>query len=654
MDPIRITGFGGIMPRTSERLIPGNAAQIAVNCKVSSGELVPFKAPDMVYSSTKTGPLLSIGRIVEGGSDYWLAWASDVDVVKSPLLGTAKWCFTGDAEPRITTMAMAISGGGNTYPNTYYTLGVPAPITAPTVGASGGSGAAVTRYYCYTFYSAWDEEGGVSPVSAMTTGKVDDTWAISAMDAAPPNTGTVTGAYTTSTEFTDTVNHWLRVGEEVVIASTTMVVTAITSTKKFKVAGDYHTETAWARKAPWNTMTKRLYRTSGTLATFEMVAEGITTTTYNDTLTDIQIPGDELISADWSMPPVDLKGLIMLPSGASAGFAGNKMYVSEPDQLHAYPEKYTIKTNFPIVGIGCFASGLVIATESKPYVVQGVEPGQMTSTAWDEVLPCVSKRSLVSLGSSVLYASPSGLISVGPGGVDVFSLPYFTEAEWANYAPSTMVSALAGRRLYLRYTHESVSRVLIFNLLGDQNYLTEAHVDADEIYGDDTNGRLYLAFGTDIYEFDPSDGYTLSQDWQSKELVLAKPANLGAAKVTFEQAIDPAVEAAILAEIAAVVAANGVILATGNAHGSFNGYAYNGTRINGSDMAVPPETPPANQVTFQFYAGGSLRSSRTVSDNRTFKLPSGYKADTASVRVQSQCKINSIELAETAKSLAGA
>lgn len=655
MGATRITDFGGIIPRRSERLLPDNAAQIAVNCKLSSGELVPLNAPASKYVSSKTGPLLAIARIVEGASSYWLTWPYDVDVVKTPIVGTLRWAFTGDGEPRITTMAKAIAGGGNTYPNEYFVLGVPQPITAPTVTPSGGVGATVDRYYCYTFYSAWDEEGAVSPVSAIASGKVDGTWDIAAMDAAPPNSGTVTGAFASgATEFTDTVNHWLRVGEEVVIDSTTMVVTAVTSTVKFKVAGDYSAETAWARKAPWNTMTKRLYRTTGSLGTFELVADAISATTYSDTLTDAQIPGDELISADWDLPPVDLTGLFLLPSGSLAGFTGNKLKVSEPYQPHAWPAKYDITTNHTIVGAAAFDSGIAIGTDSTPYIVTGVEAGQMSSRAWGEVLPCLSKRSVVGIGDAVLYASSSGTKAVNISGVIDWSLPYFTEQEWPDFAPATMVSAFAKRRLYVRYTSAGVSRVLIFNLMGDQDYLTEAHVNADEIYGDETDGTLYLSYGSDIYEFDPSTEYPLAQDWQGKEIVLPAPANLGAAKVVFDPAISASVQAAILAEIAAVEAANAAILATGNAKGAYNAHAWNVSRWNGSDVAVPPAVPPANQVIFMLYAGGELKCARTISTSRAFSLPSGYKSDTLSVRVQSQCKIKSVEIGATKKALAQA
>lgn len=656
MGAIRLTQFGGIIPRTSERLIPDNAAQVAVNCRLSSGELEPFNAGAKRYTSAKTGPLLAIHRIEESGADAWLGWPYDVDVVKASLYGTARWCFTGDGEPRITTLAAALSGSGNDYPHTAYTLGTPKPVTAPTVGHSGGTGSATDRFYAYTFYAAWDTvdfEGAVSPISALTTGKVDGTWAITGMDSTPPNSGTVTGAYASSkTEFTDTVDTFLRVGEQVVISGATLTVTDITSSKKFKVAGDYHLATTWARKAAFpGTLYKRLYRSTGTTGQFQLVAEGITGTTYNDTLTDSQIPGDELITATWEMPPAGLTGLFALPSGSMGGWVGNKAWFSEPDQPHAWPPEYAMQADYPIVGAECFGSGVALATTSWPFLIQGIEPGQMSGQSWKEALPCVSKRSVVSLGDMVIYASQGGLIGAGPSGVSVWSLPYFTEKEFKTYMPATMVSAMVERRLYVRYSKNNSTRTLIFNLTGDDQYLTEAHFDADDIHGDMTNGHLHYAFGSDIYEFDPADGYTLSQDWMSKEIILPMAQNLGAAKVNFIQAIDPVQAAAITAKIAAVTAANAAKVATGKVHGAWNTVGYNAQFWNGSDLEVPPAVPPANEVTFQLYVNGAVKGSRTVTDNKVFTLPSGYKSDNLAVRVQSQCRIKSVEIGETPNSL---
>ncbi len=655
MGAITLTRFGGILPRTSERLVPDNAAQVAVNCRLSSGELEPFNAPAKVYTSAKTGPLLAIHRIDEAGAEAWLAWAKDADVVKAPLFGTGRWCFTGDGEPRITTRAAAVTGAGNNYPAVAYTLGTPKPVTAPTATPSGGVGAATNRYYGYTFYADWDGlefEGAISPLSDLIAGKVDDTWAITGMDAAPPNNGTATGVYGAGvTTFTDTAPHWLRAGEEVVIAGVTLAVTEV-SGLTFKVAGDYSAATTWARKASFpGTIKRKLYRSTGTTGQFQLVAEGITATTYNDTLTDSQIPGDELISASWEMPPTDLKGLIVLPSGALLGFTGNKARLSEPYQPHAWPTEYEIVADHTIVAAAHFGTGVVLATESRPFIIQGIEPGQMSGESWNEPLPCLSKRSAVSLGDMVLYASHAGIIGVNGGGARVWSIGYFTDREFLKRNPATMISAVAGRRLFVLYESDNGTRALIFNLNGDDGYLIEAHFDASELFGDETNGKFYFAAGSAIYEFDPSSGYAMQQDWMSKEIVLPAPMNLGAAKVNFERAIDPAQAAGIIAEIAAVEAANTALVASGKVNGGWNMAGYNTTAWNGSEIVSPPSNPPENTVTFMLYADGAFKCFRSVTSNRVFRLPSDYKAESVSVRVLSQCKVKSVEIGPTPKSI---
>lgn len=662
MGAIRIpsegVGFGGISPRTSPRLLNPNAAQVAVNCRVSNGELVPIHRGVVRFNSGVTGPLVAIHRIADSGTEAWLAWPFDTDVVRAPLFGVARWCYTGDGEPRITTLAAATSSADDTYPSEAYTLGTPKPVTAPTVSPSGGSGSTVERYYRYAFYSDWtdvDLEGAASPISALTSGKVDDTWAISGMDATPPNSGTVTGVFGSGeTEFTDTVPHWLREGEEVIVGGDTLVVASITSTLIFKVAGDYSAETAWERKAHFpGTVKKRLYRTTGTTGQWQLVADGITATTYNDTLTDAQIPGDELISATWEMPPVGLRGLFTLPSGALGGFIGNQLRFSEPNQPQAWPPEYAMQADYDIVAAGCFGSGVIGATASRPFMVQGVNPGQMAGESWEEALPCVNKRSMVAIGDMVLYASNVGLVSAGPAGVNIWTAAYFTEPEWRALMPETMIACISGRRVFICYEVDGSQRTLIFSLL-DSSYLVEAHFSADDIWGDPENGLMYYSgANSKIYEFDVDGAYAMVQDWMSKEIVLPAPRNLGAARIDFIEAIDPDQAAAIEAVIAEIEAANAAIVASGDSGGAWADYGFvDGYGYAGSGISAVPEAPPSNTVTFMFYVNGRLKAAKTVTSTRAFSLPSGYKARRVAVRVSSQCQIIGIELGGTKRELA--
>lgn len=668
---MKITGFRGVLPRTSPRLIDDAAAETAENIVLTSGEARPLAQPLAIYDPTKVGVK---NTIYKADDNYWFTWTQDVDVARSPLPGTVKWAYTGENEPRMTTLALAITGTGDNYPAACRVLGVPNPVTSPTVSPSGGTLVDVSRYYVYTFYDDWNQESGISPLSTLTTGKPDGTWAISGMDIAPANTGDITAITYVGTAVTITTTnaHFNRVGEMVTLAGVTTV-TNVNGTWKLTAAnfaaktmtfsvttaptGVYNNATdttdSWTRVASHGTCTKRLYRTSGTTAQFQLVAEGITLTTYSDTLSDSLIPGDELISTDWAMPPVDLTSLINLPSGAMCGLSGNEVCFSEPFQPHAWPANYRLSTKYPGVAVGLFTSGVVVGTTGTPEVLLGHEPGQMTGQPVSGAYPCLSKRSMVSLGDRVAYATAHGLATIGDTGVDLLTKDTYTRDEWDTLTPASMVAASVRGRLYLM-TYGAGDQLLIFDYL-DGTGLTTSDVSANELYADDVTGKLYISDVTnqDVREFDPVDGIYMSMTWKSKEFVIPEPINLGAARINFASRLSAAQSAALLAAQAAIVSSNSALLTAGDIGGELNGNELNALAVNESELQPVPSVEAA-LVTFTLFSKGVAVYSTTVDHSNPFRLPSGYKSDTYSFEVKGQVLVKSIDAAETMLGMKGA
>lgn len=156
MPSIDIQNFGGIAPRLSDRLLPQNAATIAENCKLWSGEIRPFRAPRIDDTVLKDGMLETVHNI----NGFWLSWNGDVDVVRGFIPGdtTGRVYYTGDGKPKVTNVSLATEAAP--YPAKAYDLGVEAPAAAPTaVPGTGGAGASASRFYLYTFVTTFDEEG---------------------------------------------------------------------------------------------------------------------------------------------------------------------------------------------------------------------------------------------------------------------------------------------------------------------------------------------------------------------------------------------------------------------------------------------------------------------------------------------------------------
>lgn len=656
MPSINLTAFGGMAPRTGTRLLPDNGSASASNVKLQSGELRPLNYQELIYAPEKTLPSLTIYRARNGTTaDDWLTWPFDVDVIQSPLSVDveSRFCWTGDGEPRMGRYSDCVSGSGDDYPHSFFALGVPNPTDKPAVSHAGGTGSAATRFYCYTYFSQLGEESGPSPISDSYTGKVDGTWTISNLGSFPINTCGGTASFAAGeTTFTDAASapHWLRVGDEVVISSTKMVVTSVPSAHTFKVAGDYSAAVSWARFADWNTsgMKRRLYRTTGTTGSWQLVDDDVTIDPYSDTLLDSQILGDELISQGWNTPPTGLKGLVVHSSGALAGFVNNQLWLSEPYQPHAWISANTLATNYPIVGIAAFASEIAVATSGNPYVASGTDPASMSMEKIDGLYPCVAKRSVCAVGDGIIYASNHGLIYVGQAGVRVFTEAFYTRDEWLPLNPASMVCEYTNGRVYVAYeTAAHETSVLLF----DGPIHVVIGISASELYADQATGELYIGDVDGISLFDSPATYPMPGSWRSKDFVLPTPCNLGAAKVDFKLAVDQDALAALVAARDAVIVSNEALLATGNLGGSMGLSYYCEGYIADTDLLSIPEIPPSNQFQFILRSGDTVIFSKVIEDTKAFRLPAGIKYDLASIEVVGQGVVFSVKVAETMDSL---
>ncbi len=151
---------------------------------------------------------------------------------------------------------------------------------------------------------------------------------------------------------------------------------------------------------------------------------------------------DTLVSADWCPPPDGLRGLVSLPNGILAGFVGSTLHLSEPYQPHAWPPDYRQTMDFDIVGLGTFGTSIVVCTTGYPYVVSGTRPDSMTAQRIELPQSCVAKESIVRFGlAGVVYASPDGLVQIGPGSARLLTDQLFTKHEWQDFRPTEILAA---------------------------------------------------------------------------------------------------------------------------------------------------------------------------------------------------------------------
>jgi len=472
----QIDKFAGMMPAIDAFSLPAAGAIIAENCLLTSGALRPLRASVNILTLAKTP---TIKTVYLQGSDWW-HWRELVSVVKAPDAGdqTGRTLFTfddGSDTPKVTDTVYATSGGGTAYPINAYELGVPAPDTAPfpTLGGTNPaeSDTLDTRTYIITYVNAWGHEGGGSPISLNVDVGPQQYVDLSNLGDAPP-------------------------------------------------AGNY------------NITHKRIYRTSSgnETADFLFVAEiPVAQDTYSDNIATENL-GDVWTTQDYDMPPADLKKIISLPNGIIAGISKNEICFSEPGLYYAWPLKYRIQVEGTPVALGAFGGSFaILMADGFPYMATGDVPENYTAQRLEEGQACVGHLGVIDIGYGIAYPGPDGLQIVGVG-INKNATEGIIEArDWKDLNPSSFIAGVYQGAYIAFYTSATETKALM--LAPGGGGLVKVDLDADCVYVDRSENRVYYVLNDTLYRFDSDSQNDLTYTWQSRPVDLTDPINLGVAQV---------------------------------------------------------------------------------------------------------------------------
>ncbi|MFZ6731992.1 hypothetical protein ACO0LG_08745 [Undibacterium sp. Ji42W] len=595
MPTIHVAGFSGLIPRSGATLLASNQAQLAQNVKLRSGELRSWRKPVAVFTPVQNN-IQSIFKLNgPAGASQWLEWTTQVDVCRPPTADNADYriYFTGSGTPKKTNWALATSGVG-AKPGAVLDMGVPAPVAAPGLSASGGSAPAETRAYVYTYVSTFGavkEESAPSPASLVTCNAAGSTVVVNGFSAAPTTNYNITHI--------------------------------------------------------------RIYRsvTGTTTSTYFQVAEiPIATTSYNDTLA-VGSLGAALYTQLFTPPPAGLQGLVNLPNGILAGFVDNQVWFSEPGYPHAFPSKYSLSVDYPIVGMGMFNNSLVVLTTRNPYVITGTTPSAMSQEKLSIVQPCVSRKSIVSDQFGMMYASADGLVAIGPGVQDIVTAKLYTRDDWAMVYPSTMTSVLYDGN-YLGFYNTGSQKTGIAFSRNDAPALTNLDFPAACIYQEPTTGYVYACSSdtNKIFQLDADQINSGTYTWKSMKYVLTNPLNFGAIKLDadFIYMRDTSAYQAALAVQAAQNATIFAAAATTSLGGCFGDAQLNGMMLNGSNLVSGLVNPlDFRSASLVVFADGKQVFATGVTSMEPIRMPAGYKAYEWEVQITGNVPVRGFVMSTT-------
>lgn len=618
MTAIRIESFAGIAPRYSARLLPPNAATIASNVKLISGELRGLHELLPIVDFSGLSYTVQRAYRIPGDiaapvpfnllTDTWLPFAdAAVDFVRTPVLGDAyeRYYWTGDSTvypsiPKYNTRARLIAA------STPYRLGIPRPVAAPVV--TPPAGVDLTRAYVYTFVSNYGEEG--QPSDATLATGTTGTWALTGIDATVPNA------------------------------------------------------------SERNITTVRIYRTQPGFSStqfFQVADISLGTTTYNDTISETIVSGNPVLeSTSWAEPPATLTGLTVHPGGFLVGFTGRDLYFSEPYRPHAWPVEYILTMQTEIIGLAVYNNSIVICTSSHPYVAEGVHPVSINLQKLDSIDPCLSRRSIATTLAGVMFSSVQGIILIGAGGHQLATRQLFTREEWyGRYNPGGIEAVPYGLQ-YIAF--DTPQTGFIFS--PDEQLAPLTDLDRfnniDGIQIDPYSGDVYAIRSNRVSLWDPIDGLPYTYQWKSKVFDVPSPVNFGALQVKFRNTQTEASQDSLEAYTAFNTARIAQPLNCINA-AAVNGvktmvipswpYEQNKTPTGGSPLfgltALQSSTPAVTVRVFARMKDSTTQEvfSYTVTDEDVYRLPADFMSDVWQFEMVSNTDVYSFAIAETAKEL---
>lgn len=324
-----------------------------------------------------------------------------------------------------------------------------------------------------------------------------------------------------------------------------------------------------------------------------------------------------LATDDYDPPPERLEGLTVIQNNILAGFVGNDLYFSEPNQYHAWPVEYKRSLEHKIVALASVNGELVVLTDEFPYLVSGNDPRVLSITKVDVRYPCLSRASVVNMGYGAVFSTHEGLavLSLAGQGSQIISATVHAPDTWNEAIdPTTVVAENYNGNYFASYDGGSFTFV---REPDQQPFIIDSETETTAMWYGSQQNRLFYTSGTDgdVFEWDDLTQPRQTFEWKSKVLITPTFTNLGAARVIADYEDFPD------------------ILVWGEAD----------LEWDEADLVWFPDAP----IVFSLFVDKQPIFEVDCIDDKVFRLPAGYKSDTFEVSVTGTVRVRSIHLGST-------
>lgn len=382
-----------------------------------------------------------------------------------------------------------------------FAVGVPAPVTAPTIKVTNEGSAtdldADSRVYVMTYVNAIGYESAPGPTSGDPVHIVDT----SAVTIVAP-------------KLTDVRYHATPYGQNIIHDYVPIV-------------------------------SARIYRTNtGTAETGYQLVREVNLSTVTQLFDDIPSTelGELLITDSWDVPPPYAAGGCKMSNGTYILVNDHNVYMSVPGVVYAYPVLYSQIVRDNLIHAVAVGSSAIALSDGNPYLIAGSSPDAMEVIRLPFTHPCLAVRAVSVYLDLVIYPAPDGLIGISASG-KVINLTenIYEEQQWRDAYSLDEFRSVTHDGVYYAWDDNGIGfgfdikKRVLQPLDGD--IFTNSWVPQSAWY-DSLADRLYISTAQtdeELYTWQPAGDSThlTSVDWvwESKEFYVSDN-SYGAAKLT--------------------------------------------------------------------------------------------------------------------------
>jgi hypothetical protein len=357
----------------------------------------------------------------------------------------------------------------------------------------------------------------------------------------------------------------------------------------------------------------RIYRQEGTVNTgyyllaeraldknkWPVLAEGLPVHQYNEKKKAIKRV--KMISDGWDMPPGDLAMGTYMPQGFHVGAKGRFIYASVPNYPYAWPrsspDDFRRTTEHPILAIRTTSATLVVLTQGFSYLGDGFHPASFQLAKRPHVYRCRSSRSAIDISMGVIYTSDHGWVLDGPGMPEPMLVSLSHYDTWQFDRDVVQQNVRSGRYRGSTFMWDGVTGWVS----SPQGVLTTHTQPFDCFFEDAEANKTYIVNAGNVYQWEGGSTFQTARI-KTKAFRTTEP----------------------------------TWMTTGEVIGDY----------------VLPGTATPSTVTFKYYGDGVLLLTKTLSDNKAFRLPGLVRPWVHEIELTFQSRIRSTTIAQSMEEVA--